>query len=327
MITPSDSDISFTSYARSIIKYLKEEPQPETGAFTLPASYTRLVVLVSGSSVGDAAVTVDVGTSDESHLVFATGSDKKSAQKATKVFPVLSADNTTLSVHIVFPAFKNKKQNKHVPKTLHTDIRITLPQSLVFFEMASAPHAAASLVWNGPDVALSFSVVVNVGTIRTYSPLNSAAIAISTAVGSILAFSAVHTNLLDLRVDAGEISLSENAYVAGAAHLHTNGGSITGSLRQFTSLDASVHSGSVALSLHPGIDEVIIKVKAKTGSISLDSYGFVGAYSARTEIGTVKVGGRNVHRVTGNTGWNGSPGGKGIIEASTNSGSVDLEFH
>ncbi|KAJ3118721.1 hypothetical protein HK100_000557, partial [Physocladia obscura] len=314
----SGSESSSISHAGSIIQYLKEEPQPETGAFTLPASYSRLVVLVSGSSVGDAAVTVDVGTTNESHVVFATSSDRKSAQKLTKVFPVLSADNTTLSVHVVFPAFKKKKQQKQLPKTLHTDLRITLPQSLVFFEMASAPRAAASLLWNGPDVALSFSVVVNVGSIRTHSPLNSAAIAISTAVGSISAFNAVHANLLDLRADAGGISLSENAYVAGAAHLHTNTGSITGSLHEFTSLDVSVHSGSVALSLYPGISDAIAKVWAKTGSISLDSYGFIGTYSARTEIGAVKVGGSNVHRLTGNTGWVGSPEGQGIVEASTN---------
>ncbi|KAJ3343435.1 hypothetical protein HDU83_005668 [Entophlyctis luteolus] len=296
---------------------LSKTPQPVTGEFAFDDAWTHLRVSVFGKSVGDALIIASPGTSNSSHVVFSVSSDKDSAQRDTRVSANLSADGSMLDVVVAFPDAKSPD-----PKRLHADVRITLPQSILAFDMRG--YAPASLVWEATDVALSFDVHTAVGSVEILSPLNTSRIAVVTDVGSIRAQQLVRSHVLSLQSSTGSISLQE-ADIIGPVFLQSGAGRITGTVRGYTQLDAHVSSGSINLSVYSAVEEAPVALITKTGSVSAQVFGFRGSYHAATKVGAVRVSG-NVHRIDRNSGWVGSVDGKGSLIAETVTGSVDLKF-
>ncbi|KAJ3343187.1 hypothetical protein HDU83_005797 [Entophlyctis luteolus] len=296
---------------------VQKAPQPVTGEFAFDGAWTHLRVSVSGSSDGDALIIASPGTSNSSHVVYSVSSDKNVAQRNTRISANLSADGSVLDVVVIFPEAKASH-----PKRLHADVRITLPQSILAFDMVG--DAPASLIWEATDVALSFDVRTAVGSVDIMSPLNTAHVAISAHVGSIHAQQLVRSNSLSLESSTGSILLEE-AEIIGPVSLQTASGRIEGTIHGYTRLDAHVLSGSINLSIYSAVEEAPVAMIAKTGSVSAEVFSFRGTYRASTKVGAVRVSG-NVHRIDGNSGWVGAVDGMGSLIAETATGSVNLKF-
>ncbi|KAJ3016738.1 UNVERIFIED_CONTAM: hypothetical protein HDU68_012069 [Siphonaria sp. JEL0065] len=303
----------FTNSSFDLAITRKGDRQPTTGGFEFQSSFSHLTVEVEGSDVGDCRVIVDLGTSALSHVVFSIESDRDDAQDETTVTAELK-NQDTLSVKVWFPDIKKAKR-------LHSDVRITIPHQLLSFFMNGN---AASLVWEAGNIQDKLDVTLNVGSARFYSPLNTSSITAETNVGSFTATNTIHSNELTVDANTGSVSLTE-AIVSGPVQIKSNTGSIIGAIRAYQSLSASVKTGTVHLSLYPGVEGAQADLKSKTGSVNADVYGFVGNYKAKTNTGSVKVSG-NIHKTGANTGWVGSKDGLGLLEAATKSGSVDLTF-
>ncbi|KAI9330071.1 hypothetical protein BDR26DRAFT_871780, partial [Obelidium mucronatum] len=298
---------TITSLARWI-----GDRQPTTGGFEFPASFNHVLVQVEGSDVGDCRVIADMGTSSLAHVVYSIESDRDDAQDETTVTAELRA--ASLLVKVWFPDIPKAKR-------LHSDVRITLPHDLLTFTMEGN---AASLVWEAGNIREKLNVSLNVGSVRAYSALNTSSIDIETNVGSITTIGTIKTDALSLLAKTGTISLAE-ASVSGPVLLKSNTGSINGVIRNYDSLSANVKTGTIHVSLYPGVEEAGTLLKSKTGSVNANVYGFIGSYKAKTDTGSVKVTG-NIHKTGANTGWVGSRDGTGTLDASTRSGSVDLAF-
>ncbi|ORY39310.1 hypothetical protein BCR33DRAFT_720144 [Rhizoclosmatium globosum] len=292
--------VQLTLMPSSLLKH--GDRQPRTGGFEFSSPFEKLVVVVDGSDVGDCQIVVDLGTSERSHVVFSVDSDRDDAQDGTIVEASLfnNTGTPTLTAHVWFPNIKKAKR-------LHADLRLTLPFSLDTVEVRGN---AASLVWQSGNIQSSLSVVLEVGSVRTYTPLDTNIINIYTGVGSITSVAPITTSHLSLETDTGSITLA-SATVKGSADLTSTTGSINGQLHSYSALDASLETGTLNLVLYPGTADSSTKLKSKTGS---------------TTTGSVKVSGADVHKTGPNSGWVGSKTGLAVLKGQTKSGSVDLAF-
>ncbi|KAJ3071811.1 hypothetical protein HDU98_004744 [Podochytrium sp. JEL0797] len=288
--------------------------QPTTGGFEFASGFTLVAVGCEGSAAGDARIIVDQGTTDQAHVVFSIESDVAKAQDETQITAILSEDGESLSVRIWFPDYPKAKR-------LHADVRITLPHAIDQFVMLGN---VASLIWQSTNVISNFNVILNIGSVRIYTPLDTTAIKMYTAVGSITAINSIRSMSLDLEADIGSIQIYDGI-VNGYVNLRTDTGGITGVFHSYSVLNANVETGTIDVTLSPGVEDSETVLQSNTGSVDADVFGFVGNYVAKTKTGSVRISG-NTHRTSANTGWVGSKDGLGTLDAQTKSGAVDLSF-
>ncbi|KAI8620570.1 hypothetical protein BC830DRAFT_1164434 [Chytriomyces sp. MP71] len=315
--------------------YLRPDPQPISGAFQFQATYSHLDILSEGTA-GDSKITISLGTSAFSHVAYAIEADKgnEQAQRDTRVAAILMEG--ILHVRVVFPS-KSKGR-------LHTEVRVTLPQTLDTFTLQG--HLA-SLHYEGPNVHAAFNATVHTGGIKIMSPLEVAGAAfgelsgghfvLKTGVGNVAVLEPLNVGLGSVVVETnagavdvarvraatlrahakiGNVAVQEGILVGGGfADLETNNGGISGTLSEYASVSARANTGSIEMALHPG-------------SITASVFSFSGLFSAATQMGSVQVSGAAVHKVTAGSGWVGEDeaAAKGLLDAETRIGSVKIDF-
>ncbi|KAJ3243362.1 hypothetical protein HDU78_000558 [Chytriomyces hyalinus] len=325
------------------------DPQPISGAFQFASTFSRVRVFSVGAA-GDAKLTVSLGTSEHAHVAFAIQAEKgnEAAQKETKVLASLNQGASELNIQILLPPSSNGM--------LHAEVRVTLPQSLEEFLM-HGNHA--SLHWEGPNVQSNFTVSLNTGSVKIFTPLDvsgpsssssarSAVIskgsfAATTAAGSIslletlnvgagdvdlLTYSGsidvVHVRALNLKAHAkiGKVSVQDALIDHGNVDLESNNGNIAGVFSGYSSFILRANTGSAAVSLYPGIGDTQNFLTCYTGAIDAAVYEFKGKYSASTQMGSVQVSGNEVHKINGTAGWVADSDSKGVFDAETRIGNV-----
>ncbi|KAJ3281587.1 hypothetical protein HDU79_010659 [Rhizoclosmatium sp. JEL0117] len=151
---------------------------------------------------------------------------------------------------------------------------------------------------------------------------------------------------LDVQAEMGELFISrsiiaESAKLANSdrnitldslsakkVSVKSSYGHIRGSVKDYKLLVAKTEYALVELDLTMNIEETRTKVSSESGPIALKVQGFNGAFDAASELGTVLIHGHADTPVIGNPakGTVGGSSKKGILEASSNMGNVDITF-